>query len=177
MTPSWQSHPHPLPHLSCRHFFLFVKKLSGTLPRASFFSLFSTLFFLHFCPSICAFVFFFFPLPSSHSTPPHPPPLPPHCLISLLRVTSHSSMGLLPPSPSSCLLPCLCFEAVCCGSTNERVRRTRRTSFDACMHVNPGRRQRKKRSPVEFGVRVERHVSGSQGSVSLPKVRRQCQER
>lgn len=38
------------------------------------------------------------------------------------------SMGLLPLSPPSCPLPCLCSEAVCCGSTNARVRRKLCTS-------------------------------------------------
>lgn len=133
LTHSQQSSPSTCP---ANHSFFFGRKLSST-PQTSFFilsarsltyrhHLFSPLHLsFHLCICIHLVLPHFVNTEPTHTSPPPPPP----CLISLLRVTSHSSMGLQLPSPSSCPLPCLCFEAVCCGSTNGRVRRKRCTSL------------------------------------------------
>lgn len=123
-------------HLSCQPFLLFWQEAVQHTADIFFYSLcqvsnlspppFSPPSSLSFHLCICIHLV----LPHFVNTEPtHTSPPPPPCLISLLRVTSHSSMGLQLPSPSSCPLPCLCFEAVCCGSTNGRVRRKRCTSL------------------------------------------------
>lgn len=129
--------PTPSPALST------LPSLSGSCLAQCRHPFFFVLFFLDLCPSICPFVFLFF---SPHPTASLLTPNPTSHFTTSPRVTSYTSMGLLPPSPSSCLLPCLCFEAVCCGSTNGRVRRKKKTraSLGTCMHGSPGRRQRER---------------------------------
>lgn len=179
MTPCQQSLPvkppstSPPPALSTLPS-LFGRKLSRTLQN-SFFFLFCSPPYISVPPSL--HLYSSSSPPSTDRPPLHTSPPPPH-LISTPRVTGHSSMGLPPPSPSSCLLPCLCFEAVCCGSTNARVRRKRRASLGTCMHAGPraeAAREEKSRGILQSGrsgTSLEVRRSGS-----LPKVRRRCQER
>lgn len=81
------------------------------------------------------------------STPPPQPTLnPSHFTTStplhlLLEGHLPQSMGPPPLSPPPCPLPCLCSEAVCCGSTNGRVRRKPYTSHGyACQSQAKGSR-------------------------------------
>lgn len=86
-------------------------------------------------PFICVFhhLFLIFLLLTPNTK--HPSNLsrtPPSCFLFVGSPTTvHGPPAL---SPSSCPLPCLCFEAVCSGSTSGRVRR-KRAGLVVCMPV------------------------------------------
>lgn len=91
-----------------------------------------------------------YPSDSTTSTPLH----------LLLEGLLPQSMGPPPLSPPPCPLPCLCSEAVCCGSTNGRVRRNLCTSLGphAC-HVGwKDREEALFACLLGCSVRVEQHV-------------------
>lgn len=85
---------------------------------------------LHLCLPSSVFIFLLLTPNTKH--PSNLSRTPPSCFLFVGSPTPvHGPPAL---SPSSCPLPCLCFEAVCSGSTSGRVRR-KRAGLVACMPV------------------------------------------
>lgn len=113
----WLLPPASPPSRPANPFLLFDKELSSPLCRHSFLPYCCTkslpnihLSLFRFCPCICVYF------------PPH------HHTFTPFLGSPTTVHGPLAPLTSPCPVPCLCSEAVCCGSTNARVRRKLRMS-------------------------------------------------